>query len=144
MKTPMRMIQQSLRELTINQLKVYYDGACPICSREMHWLKARAKPELISFVDFSSSDFVNSDSPLTRDDLMREIHAVDSQGQILRGMEVFRAVYCLIGLGWLMAPTGWRGFRGLFDFLYSWFARNRLRMTGRRSGSKCCSTHPSV
>ena len=44
----------------------------------------------------------------------------------------------VIGLGWLLAPTGWPGLRWLFDHGYEWFARNRIAI-GRIFGRKCDS-----
>jgi predicted DCC family thiol-disulfide oxidoreductase YuxK len=52
-------------------------------------------------------------------------------GSLVRGMEVFRRAYDAVGLGWLLAPTRWPILRSIFDAGYSWFARNRLRLTGR-------------
>jgi predicted DCC family thiol-disulfide oxidoreductase YuxK len=51
-------------------------------------------------------------------------------------MEVFREAYRAIGLGWLLAPTGWPGLRWLADCGYEWFARNRITI-GRIFGRKC-------
>ena len=62
---------------------------------------------------------------------MARIHGVLPDGRVVEGMEVFRRAYAAVGLGWLLAPSGWPGLRRLFDAAYRWFARNRLRLTGR-------------
>jgi predicted DCC family thiol-disulfide oxidoreductase YuxK len=49
---------------------------------------------------------------------------------------VFREAYAAVGLGWLVAPTGWPILRPLFDVGYRWFARNRVRL-GRIFGRRC-------
>jgi len=56
---------------------------------------------------------------------------------------VFRRAYAAVGFGWLVAPTRWPLVRPLADAAYRWFARNRLRLTGR--GEVCsadrCTVH---
>ena len=66
---------------------------------------------------------------------MARIHGVLADGTVIEGMEVFRRAYGAVGLGWLLAPTAWPGLRALADAGYRWFARNRLRLTGR--GNAC-------
>jgi len=56
---------------------------------------------------------------------------------VIEGMEVFRRAYAAVGLGWLLAPSGWPGVGRLFDAAYRWFARNRLRLTGRGPAHAC-------
>ena len=68
---------------------------------------------------------------------MGQIHGITWDGRIVRGLEVFRQAYDAISLGWLLAPTGWPWIRPFADLMYRWFARNRLRITGR--GSACDS-----
>ena len=67
---------------------------------------------------------------LTKEEVMGHIHAVLPDGTVLTGMEAFRGCYSAIGLGFLMAPTGWPMLRRVFDRGYEWFANNRLKLTG--------------
>ena len=62
---------------------------------------------------------------------MARIHGVLSDGTRIVGVEVFRRADPAVGLGWLVAPTRWPLLRPLADAAYRWFARNRLRLTGR-------------
>jgi len=45
-------------------------------------------------------------------------------------MSVFRATYKAVGLGWLLAPTGWPVLKPLFDLIYRLFAKYRCRWRG--------------
>jgi predicted DCC family thiol-disulfide oxidoreductase YuxK len=54
-------------------------------------------------------------------------------------MDVFRRAYASVGLGWLVAPTGWPLVRPVFDKAYTWFARYRPRFRSR--GHRCTSGH---
>jgi predicted DCC family thiol-disulfide oxidoreductase YuxK len=119
------------------KFRVLIDGGCPLCRREAALLRRldRSRGRL-QLVDITAPDFDPSQTGRSMDDLMGAIHAITADGAIVTGMEVFRRAYAAVGLGWLLAPTAWPGLRPLFDRAYRWFARNRLRLTGRR-GDAC-------
>jgi predicted DCC family thiol-disulfide oxidoreductase YuxK len=71
---------------------------------------------------------------------MSTIHGVLEDGTLVTGMEVFRGAYRAVGLGWVLAPTGWTLFRPFFDLLYRSFARHRLRLTGRCADERCVTS----
>lgn len=111
---------------------VLIDGECPLCRREeriLHWLDRGRNRLLIE--DITGDDFDPKKYGLSMPALMGQIHGVLPDGSLVRGMEVFRRAYDAVGLGWLLAPTRWPILRSIFDAGYSWFARNRLRLTGR-------------
>ncbi|MDD2943092.1 MAG: DUF393 domain-containing protein [bacterium] len=116
-------------------LTVYFDGACPLCRREISWLRTFNSPSL-NFIDISTKDFLPP-ANLSQEALMRQIHAIEESGLLYTGIEVFRQIYSRIGLGWLVAPTAWPGLKWLFDRAYTWFAKNRLRITGRNDSCTC-------
>lgn len=121
------------------QIKVLIDGACPLCRREADvWRKLDRGRQRIALEDVSAADFDPAAYGLTHSDVMDQIHGVLPSGEVVRGMEVFRRAYRAVGWGWLVAPTGWPILRRLFDAAYRWFARNRLRITGR---SEQCDEH---
>ena len=83
------------------------------------------------FEDIAAPDFDAARYGTTQAALMARIHGVLPDGTLVEGVEVFRRVYAAVGLGWLVRPTGWPVLRPIFDAAYRWFARNRLRLTGR-------------
>lgn len=126
------------------KLKIFYDGECPFCKREVEFMKKRDPKGSLAFEDIESEGFDPSPYGLSYEDTTRVIHAVRADGSVLQKMEVFREAYTLLGFGWLLAPTGWPGLRGLFDFLYETFAKNRVKL-GRWCGRSCedaCSPVP--
>jgi predicted DCC family thiol-disulfide oxidoreductase YuxK len=124
-------------------LTIFIDGACPLCRREANWLRSldRGRGHLL-LVDITSPDFDPIEHGLTMDHFMAEIHGLLPNGDMIRGMEVFRRAYAAVGLPWLLAPTGWPVVRRLADTAYAWFARNRLRLTGRRDACADGSCRP--
>lgn len=114
-----------------------YDGDCPICQKEVAWLRWKNKQGRLGFQDINAEDFDASMFGKTHDDLMAEIHGIYSDGTIIKGIDVFYAAYKAVGLGWLMAPLRWPLLKPLFETLYRLFARNRLRL-GRLLAKQTC------
>ncbi len=81
--------------------------------------------------DITAADFEPGRYGVSMQELMGQIHGVMPDGTLVKGVEVFRRAYDAVGLGWLLAFTGWPGLKRLSDAAYAWFARNRLRLTGR-------------
>jgi predicted DCC family thiol-disulfide oxidoreductase YuxK len=109
-------------------LTIYYDASCALCNGEMSNLMLRNTEGLLAFVDASPADFVSHVPGSTRHDLMNMIHAVRADGEVVRGVEVFRLAYAAVGLGWVTAPTAWPVLRQLADRAYPWLVRNRYRI----------------
>jgi predicted DCC family thiol-disulfide oxidoreductase YuxK len=72
------------------------------------------------------------------EELMDRIHGRLPTGQLIEGVEVFRQLYSAIGLGWIVALTRLPGLRWLLDVAYRFFARNRLKWTGRCTPETGC------
>jgi len=114
-----------------HSLEVFYDGACPLCRREVAWLRRRDRKETVSFIDIAAPDFDPTPLGKTHSALMAKMHVRTPDGTWRQGMEAFRRLYAAVGLGWLLAPTRLPLLRELADKAYALFARNRLRCTGR-------------
>jgi predicted DCC family thiol-disulfide oxidoreductase YuxK len=108
-------------------LALYYESACPLCNAEMSALRARDPHGKLGFVDVSAPDFVAPEGT-TLPELLATMHARGPDGRWARGMEAIRLAYAAVGLGWLVAPTGWPLLKPAFDRAYAWFARHRHAM----------------
>jgi predicted DCC family thiol-disulfide oxidoreductase YuxK len=126
------------------EIALLYDGECPLCAREIAGLRRldRGRGRL-RFVDIAAPGFDASRYGRTRAELMARIHGALPDGRLVEGMEVFRRAYAAVGLGWLLAPTRWPGLRRVADAAYRWFARNRLRLTGRSDACACDAHAPA-
>ena len=125
-------------------LTVLYDGGCPLCVREVRFLKQRDQnhngttPQL-GFVDIDALDYNPSQwAGIDYRKAMGRIHAVAADGTVLRDVTVFRRAYELVGLGWLYAPTRWPLIGPLADAAYGIWARWRLVLTRRPSLEQLC------
>ncbi len=120
--------------------EVFYDGDCPLCMKEIRMLQWMDRNNnKIVFTDIAASDFDAVEATgKTHDELMAEIYGRLPSGQLVTGMEVFRQLYGAVGLGFLFAPTAWPVVAPAFDKAYQYFAKNRLRLTGRCSPETGC------
>jgi predicted DCC family thiol-disulfide oxidoreductase YuxK len=114
------------------RFKLLFDGGCPLCRREARFLQRRNRHGYLAFEDITSPGFDPAVYHTTREELMGVIHGVFPDERIVRKVEAFREAYRAIGLGWLLAPTGWPGLRWLTVRGYEWFARNRLAVRKHR------------
>ena len=121
------------------ELTLLYDGGCPLCVREVTFLRRRDRLKAIRFVDVDASDYSpDAWSGISYRQAMARIHAIQSDGTVLTDVSVFREAYRLIGLGWVYAPTTWPLVGPGVDALYGIWARYRLRITGRASLDQLC------
>lgn len=113
------------------EIEVFYDGDCPLCKREIDFLRWLDRRQHIRFSDIAAAEFSDAELGRSHDQLMRELHGRLPGGEWVTGMEVFRRLYSAVGWGWVFAPTRLPLVRLMFDWMYSLFARNRLKLTGR-------------
>lgn len=127
-------------------LTLLYDGACPLCRREVEVLQRQdlrrhgAERSRLRFVDIADPSYdPAAHAGITYREAMGRMHGIRGDGTVLRDVAVFREAYRLVDLGWLYAPTGWPLIAPLVDVLYGLWARWRLRITGRPDlDTLCC------
>jgi predicted DCC family thiol-disulfide oxidoreductase YuxK len=129
--------------MTAHDIETYYDGECPLCVREVRLLQRLDRRGRLRFVDIADRRFDAAAVGVPLERLMDRIHGRLPDGTIVEGVEVFRRLYTAVGLGFLVAPTRLPGVRQLLDLAYRWFAKNRLRLTGRCDARGCTIPLPS-
>ncbi len=115
------------------KIKLLFDGACPLCVREVNFLKRKDDDRgLIKFIDIAAEDYDSADNAnIDFETAMGRIHAILPNGDIVRNVEVFRQIYDILGIGWIYAVTRLPLVGGLADALYGVWADYRLVLTGR-------------
>lgn len=129
--------------MTPYPLTVFFDGACPICAREIALMKRLNKNQRLIFCDFSLPEYDEKMTGLAPAELGRVIHAQWADGRMITGVPVFQAMWEAIGLGWLAKLSRASLLEPLLYRAYAWFARNRLWLTGRAEdcpGSTCAAS----
>jgi predicted DCC family thiol-disulfide oxidoreductase YuxK len=121
----------------LDMFEVFYDGDCPLCKREIDWLRKRDSQQLIRFTDIAADDFDPEPLGRSHNDLMARIHGRMADGTVVEGVEVFRQLYGRIGFQRAVAMSRLPVLRTLLGASYRVFAKLRLPLTGRLNGSRC-------
>jgi predicted DCC family thiol-disulfide oxidoreductase YuxK len=80
------------------RITVLYDGACPLCRREIGVYQRAEGSDAVTFCDVSPADA--TPPGLTREEAMRRFHVIDGEGRLRSGADAFIAL-------WLSLPR-WR------------------------------------
>src|SRR5262245_961013 len=80
-------------------ITLLYDGMCPICSREIRWLKWLDRRCRLRMLDITDPQIDPRDYGITREQAMAAMHGLLPNGTIVVGMEAFRRAYGAVGLG---------------------------------------------
>ncbi len=122
------------------KLTIFYDGGCPLCIREVEFLQSRNQKGFLGFIDIDSSDIpLDLKYGITYKQAMERIHALKSDGSVIKDIKVFQEAYSLIGLGWIYAPTKLPILDKFIEFIYGLWAKYRLKITLRPSIEKLCN-----
>lgn len=115
------------------RIQLLYDGECPLCMREVNFLKKRdAGRGLVAFVDIADEGYTpEAHGGINFETAMGRIHAVLPDGTVIKNVEVFRRVYEILGMGWIYAVTKLPIVGSIVDSVYGVWANWRLALTGR-------------
>ena len=119
------------------ELTVLYDGACPLCRREIGLYRGQAADVPLCFADVSDAD-----QPLpagtTREQLLARFHVRDADGRLLSGAAAFLALWSVLpGWRWLARIGRLPGVAWLMECVYRQFLRWRpalQRLAARLDG----------
>lgn len=115
---------------------VFYDGGCPLCSREIaHYRRRRGSGDLV-WVDVSQASSQVDDFGLSRSAAMARFHVLDEEGRWQTGAWGFAELWShLAAYRWLARIVRRLGLLPLLDAAYRRFAQWRSR--SRCQSSSC-------
>jgi predicted DCC family thiol-disulfide oxidoreductase YuxK len=127
-----REVNESSAERSVNwDVEVFFDGDCPLCSREIAALRRLDRRRRIRFTDVAADGFSPEQYGKSMSELMDQIHGRLPDGAWIVGVEVFRRLYSAVGFSWLVAATRLPVISPLLEIGYRQFAKRRLKWTGR-------------
>jgi len=116
---------------------VFYDGACPLCRKEIAHYRRLAGAGRLSWVDISEAGPMLARHGLSRDTAMARLHVRDAQGNWQTGAWGFAELWShLPAYRWLATFLRRSRTLPLLDRAYTHFARWRL---GRRCNDGFCA-----
>ena len=82
---------------------VFFDGKCPLCTREISFYRGQRGAEDINWVDVTKANLDNLPSGLTRKDALARFHVLTTEGELVSGGNAFSSL-------WLSLPAfQWAG-----------------------------------
>lgn len=121
---------------TAQPLTLYFDGACPLCSREARFFNLKAAPGRVQFVDIAAADFDAKSHGLDPHAVHREIHGRMPDGRIVVGVDALAQMWQLVpSTQWLATLTRKPVSRQAMQAGYWIFARLRRYLPGRSGPS---------
>ncbi|MGK5595285.1 MAG: DUF2878 family protein [Parachlamydiaceae bacterium] len=113
-------------------IELLYDQDCPICSKEICYLKKKNPNSHIRFVNIASPDYkAEKHQQIDYQTAMQQIHAIDSQGYPITGLPAFTLVYAKSHLYLLATFLFMPSVQRVLSPFYDLFAKHRLWLTGR-------------
>ena len=77
-------------------LTVFYDGACPLCAREIAFYRRRRGSDQICWLDVSTSDDGEIAPGLSKDQALARFHVRDGDGKLIAGGRAFAEVWAAL------------------------------------------------
>ncbi len=75
------------------EVTVFYDGACPLCLREIGFYRKCKNAEAVDWVDVSQCTDNTVIPGLSKADAMARFHVVGADGTLVSGGDAFREVW---------------------------------------------------
>lgn len=123
-----------------NLLTLYFDGACPLCSREARFFTGHAPEGSVRFVDIAAPDFDAPAHGLDARAVHREIHARTVDGRVVVGVDALAQMWSLVPRSrWLASMTQIPVSRQVMQAGYWVFARLRPYLPGRAASGAACT-----
>lgn len=120
-------------------LTVYFDGACPVCAREVAVYRRLAGADSIDWVDASRCDQDALGSGLDRPAALARLHVRRRDGSLVHGAAAFAELWRLLpALSWLGRVASLPPMRFVLDVAYGLFLRVRRIWRPRYDALPAC------
>lgn len=118
-------------------LTALYDGACPLCSREIAWYRRQAASEPIRWVDLTRCADAELPHGIDRDAALRRFHILKADGRPVSGAAAFLRLWSAYPrLARLTLVQRLPGMSALMELAYRLFLRLRPLMV------RCLTVRP--
>ncbi len=133
--------EQAEVESAINtawSLEIFYDGDCPLCRREIKFMRKKDSSNRLIYTDIADPQFdAVKETGKTFEELMAKLHGRLPSGNLIAGPEVFRIAYAELGYRSLVKLSRLPLISQLIGLGYNCFARLRPYLPGRKCDDTC-------
>ena len=122
-------------------LRIYYDGDCPLCNAEIDQLKRLNVDGKLEFADLNDEDFTGDYPHIDPQQARQILHGETADGSIVTGLDVTCMAWQSVGRHRWLAILRWPVIRHIADLAYLFFARHRQKISrllmGEHAGASC-------
>jgi len=108
-------------------IKVFYDGKCPLCNKEISYYKTIAPPDIFDWLDVANKPKILNNFGIDRITALKRLHVQNSKGEIKIGVNAFATIWQQLAywkiLAWIIKlPIIY----SIASFMYNTFADYRF------------------
>ena len=86
--------------MSLNTIKVYFDGNCGLCSKEINYYKKIDKKNIFEWVNIYTHDTDLNKLGITKSEALMELHALDENGKMYKGVDSFILIWKNLSFFW--------------------------------------------
>ncbi|HJZ63264.1 MAG TPA: DUF393 domain-containing protein [Candidatus Acidoferrum sp.] len=126
----------------MSRFTVLFDGSCSLCRASVARARRSDRDKRIEFLDLQDPQAAIRFPQVNREEAMRLMQAVDSDGQVLAGVDAWAGIGLHLPgwnqIAWILYVPGihWLAAR-----IYAWIARNRYRWNRAACADGTCGVH---
>lgn len=129
------------------KLSIYFDGLCPLCSREIDHYRKQRGSDLLRFVDITLPEFDAAAEGVDPVAVHKVMHVRTAAGELKTGVDSFIAIWESLPAYRVVARVAkWAPASFLLNVGYQGFARVRPLLPRRKrqdcAASPYCETRP--
>jgi predicted DCC family thiol-disulfide oxidoreductase YuxK len=119
---PAGNIEKEKTQSADRKLTVFYDGACPLCLKEIGYYQRKDHREEILWLDVNRCDQSTLGSDLNKEDALKRFHVRSAKGELISGGRAFAEIWRkLPGFKWLGRNSQNQIVGGILEFIYRAF-----------------------
>lgn len=103
---------------------LYYDGQCPLCAKEIQFLKQQQCGQL-EFADIHT--YTVDELPVDRATMLKRLHLLNTEQQWVIGLDATVQAWSHTRYGWFFLPLRWPLIGTLADWVYNKWADRRYQ-----------------
>ena len=86
--------------MSLNTIKVYFDGNCGLCSKEINYYRKIDKKNIFEWVNIYTHDTDLKKFGITKSEALMELHALDENGKMYKGVDSFILIWKNLSFFW--------------------------------------------
>lgn len=129
--------------MTSSKTIMFFDGGCPLCSREVAHYRRLDKKQRIEWIDITKDMTLLNAFGVSSNTAMERLHVLYRDGRLLTGAYAFAAIWSELSYYSLLAKfLRLPGLLSVLDNLYSLFARWRYQRRCRQGACAMSRVRP--